>query len=42
MKGNSTKGYSGGYVLSGVSKFTDKLAEKMIIMMFSSKEWRFI
>ncbi len=41
MKGNITKGYSGGYVLSDEPQFADDLAKKKVMIVFPEKEFAF-
>ncbi|MEX0276506.1 MAG: hypothetical protein AB3N07_09160 [Ruegeria sp.] len=41
MKGNITKGYSGGYVLSDDPQFADDLARKEVMIVFPEKEFAF-
>ncbi len=41
MKGNITKGYSGGYVLSDDPQFADDLAKKEVMIVFPEKEFAF-
>ncbi|MEM1003887.1 MAG: hypothetical protein AAGB28_02190 [Pseudomonadota bacterium] len=41
MKGNITKGYSGGYVLSDDPQFADDLARKKVMIVFPEKEFAF-
>ncbi|WP_299884501.1 hypothetical protein [uncultured Ruegeria sp.] len=41
MKGNITKGYSGGYVLSDDPQFADDLAKKKVMIVFPEKEFAF-
>lgn len=41
MKGNITKGYSGGYVLSDDPQFADDLARKEVMVVFPEKTFSF-
>ena len=41
MKGNITKGYSGGYVLSDDPQFAEDLAKKEVMIVFPEKEFAF-
>lgn len=41
MKGNITKGYSGGYVLSDDPQFADDIARKEVMLVFPEKEFAF-
>ncbi|MGV6805491.1 MAG: hypothetical protein ACWA49_14930 [Ruegeria sp.] len=41
MKGNITKGYSGGYVLSDDPQFADDLAKQKVMLVFPEKEFAF-
>ncbi|CUH48273.1 MULTISPECIES: hypothetical protein [Ruegeria] len=41
MKGNITKGYSGGYVLSDDPQFADDLAKQKVMVVFPEKEFAF-
>lgn len=41
MKGNITKGYSGGYVLSDDPQFADDIANKKVMIVFPEKEFAF-
>ncbi len=41
MKGNITKGYSGGYVLSDDPQFAEDLAKKHVMVVFPEKEFAF-
>jgi hypothetical protein len=41
MRGNITKGYSGGYVLSDDPQFVDDVARKHIMTVFPEKEYVF-
>ncbi|WP_299985498.1 hypothetical protein [uncultured Ruegeria sp.] len=41
MKGNITKGYTGGYVLSDDPQFADDLAKKKVMIVFPEKEFAF-
>ena len=41
MKGNITKGYSGGYVLSDNPQFADDLAKQKVMVVFPEKEFAF-
>ncbi|SFT56868.1 hypothetical protein [Sedimentitalea nanhaiensis] len=41
MRGNITKGYSGGYVLSDDPKFVEDVAKKYIMTVFPEKEYAF-
>ncbi|SMO44684.1 hypothetical protein [Ruegeria faecimaris] len=41
MKGNITKGYSGGYVLSDDPKFAEDLAKQKVMVVFPEKEFAF-
>ena len=38
MKGNITKDYSGGYLLSDDPQFADDLARKKVMVLFSVRE----
>ncbi|WP_245222460.1 hypothetical protein [Ruegeria sp. HKCCSP351] len=41
MKGNITKGYSGGYVLSDSPQFADDLAKKKVMIVFPETSYAF-
>ncbi len=41
MKGNITKGYSGGYVLSDDPQFADDIAKQKVMVVFPEKEFGF-
>ena len=41
MRGNITKGYSGGYVLSDDPKFIEDIARKYGMIVFPEKEYAF-
>lgn len=41
MKGNITKGYSGGYVLSDDPQFAEDIAKKHVMVVFPEKEFAF-
>ncbi|MBK0325894.1 hypothetical protein I5535_01165 [Rhodobacteraceae bacterium F11138] len=41
MRGNITKGYSGGYVLSDDPNFVEDLAKKYVMNVFPEKEYGF-
>lgn len=41
MKGNITKGYSGGYVLSDDPQFAEDIAKKQVMIVFPEKEFAF-
>ncbi len=41
MKGNITKGYSGGYVLSDDPQFADDIAKQKVMVVFPEKEFAF-
>jgi hypothetical protein len=41
MKGNITKGYSGGYVLSDDPQFADDLARQKVMIVFPEKSFGF-
>lgn len=41
MKGNITKGYSGGYVLSDDPQFAEDIAKKEVMIVFPEKEFAF-
>jgi hypothetical protein len=41
MRGNITKGYSGGYVLSDDPKFIEDIARKYVMIVFPEKEYAF-
>ncbi|WP_170480262.1 hypothetical protein [Ruegeria arenilitoris] len=41
MKGNITKGYSGGYVLSDDPQFADDIARQKVMIVFPEKEFAF-
>lgn len=41
MRGNITKGYSGGYVLSDDPQFVDDVARKHVMTVFPEKEYAF-
>ena len=41
MRGNITKGYSGGYVLSDDPQFVDDIARKYVMTVFPEKEFAF-
>lgn len=41
MRGNITKGYSGGYVLSDDPQFVDDIARKHVMTVFPEKEYAF-
>ena len=41
MRGNITKGYSGGYVLSDDPQFVDDIARKHVMTVFPEKEYVF-
>ncbi|NOD33628.1 MULTISPECIES: hypothetical protein [unclassified Ruegeria] len=41
MKGNITKGYSGGYVLSDNPQFADDLAKKKVMIVFPETAYAF-
>jgi hypothetical protein len=41
MKGNITKGYSGGYVLSDNPQFADDLAKKKVMIVFPETSYAF-
>ncbi|MEM1076710.1 MAG: hypothetical protein AAGI36_19805, partial [Pseudomonadota bacterium] len=42
MRGNITKGYSGGYVLSDSPQFAEDLAQQYTMTVFPEKEFAFI
>ena len=42
MRGNITKGYSGGYVLSDDPQFVDDVAQKYTMTVFPEKEYAFV
>ncbi|MGR3660291.1 MAG: hypothetical protein ACU0CA_03755 [Paracoccaceae bacterium] len=42
MRGNITKGYSGGYVLSDDPQFVEDIARKHMMTVFPEKEFAFI
>ncbi|WP_170353103.1 MULTISPECIES: hypothetical protein [Ruegeria] len=41
MKGNITKGYSGGYVLSNDPQFAEDIAKQKVMLVFPEKEFAF-
>jgi hypothetical protein len=41
MKGNITKGYSGGYVLSDDPQFAEDIAKQKVMVVFPEKEFAF-
>ncbi|WP_171098699.1 MULTISPECIES: hypothetical protein [unclassified Ruegeria] len=41
MRGNITKGYSGGYVLSDDPQFAEDLAKQKVMVVFPEKEFAF-
>ncbi|MFT5343978.1 MAG: reverse gyrase [Paracoccaceae bacterium] len=41
MRGNITKGYSGGYVVSDDPQFVDDIARKYVMTVFPEKEYAF-
>ncbi|MBL4769033.1 MAG: hypothetical protein JKY94_15200 [Rhodobacteraceae bacterium] len=41
MRGNITKGYSGGYVLSDDPQFVDDIARKYVMTVFPEKDYAF-
>ncbi|MEP1199701.1 MULTISPECIES: hypothetical protein [unclassified Tateyamaria] len=42
MRGNITKGYSGGYVLSDSPQFVEDIAQQYEMLIFPEKEYSFI
>ena len=41
MRGNITKGYSGGYVLSDSPEFAKDIAQQYVMTVFPEKEYAF-